>query len=121
MRIVPSSPAIGVVNGTIQNNEIIHESGVTTAKVFLDIVDPYSLQNNNQFEITFQESPTRYSIKDLMLIEESVTISIEQYRQLLYGNIDLGSVTVNDESGNTYFINDDFELLDTTGKIMGID
>ena len=121
VRVVPSSPAIGVVNGTIQNNEIIHKTGVTTAKIFLDIVDPYSLQNDNQFEITFRESPTRYSIKDLMLIEESVTISIEQYRKLLHGNIDLGSVAVNDESGNTYFINDDFELLDTTGKIKGID
>ena len=94
---------------------------MTTAKIFLDIVDPYSLQDDNQFEITFRESPTRYSIKDLKLIEESVTISIEKYKQLLHKNIDLGSVTVSDESGNTYFINDDFELIDTTGKIKGID
>ena len=120
IRIVPSAPAIGLVRGTIKDNLIEHRAGVTTGEITLDIVDYYSLENENQFEITFRESPTRYSIKDLMPIEDQVVISIEQYRQLSYQNIDLESVQVYDASDNTFIINQDYEILDEMGKIKGI-
>ena len=119
-RIVPSAPAIGLVRGTIKDNLIEHRAGVTTGKIILDIVDYYSLENENQFEITFRESPTRYSIKDLMPIEDQVVISIEQYRQLSYQNIDLESVQVYDVNGNIFVIDQDYEILDEMGKIKGI-
>ena len=120
IRIVPSAPAIGLVRGTIKDNLIEHRAGVTTGKIILDIVDYYSLENENQFEITFRESPTRYSIKDLMPIEDQVVISIEQYRQLSYQNIDLESVQVYDVNGNIFVIDQDYEILDEMGKIKGI-
>ena len=120
IRIVPSTPAIGLVRGTIKDNLIEHRAGVTTGKIILDIVDYYSLENENQFEITFRESPTRYSIKDLMPIEDQVVISIEQYRQLSYQNIDLESVQVYDVNGNIFVIDQDYEILDEMGKIKGI-
>ena len=120
IRIVPSAPVIGLVHGTVKDNRIEHRAGVTTGKIILDIVDYYSLENENQFEITFRESPTRYSIKDLMPIEDQVVISIEQYRQLSYGNIDLESVQVYDVNGNILVINQDYEILDEMGKIIGI-
>ena len=120
IRIVPSTPAIGLVRGTIKDNWIEHRAGVTTGKIILDIVDYYSLENENQFEITFRESPTRYSIKDLMPIEDQVVISIEQYRQLSYQNIDLESVHVYDVNGNIFVIDQDYEILDEMGKIKGI-
>ncbi len=120
IRIVPSTPAIGLVRGTIKDNLIEHRAGVTTGKIILDIVDYYSLENENQFEITFRESPTRYSIKDLMPIEDQVVISIEQYRQLSYQNIDLESVQVYDVNGNIFVIDQDYEILDEMGKIKGM-
>ena len=120
IRIVPSTPAIGLVRGTIKDNLIEHRAGVTTGEITLDIVDYYSLENENQFEITFRESPTRYSIKDLMPIEDQVVISIEQYRQLSYQNIDLESVQVYDVNGNIFVIDQDYEILDEMGKIKGI-
>ena len=120
IRIVPSAPAIGLVRGTIKDNLIEHRTGVTTGEITLDIVDYYSLENENQFEITFRESPTRYSIKDLMPIEDQVVISIEQYRQLSYQNIDLESVQVYDVNGNIFVIDQDYEILDEMGKIKGI-
>ncbi len=120
IRIVPSTPAIGLVRGTIKDNLIEHRAGVTTGEITLDIVDYYSLENENQFEITFRESPTRYSIKDLMLIKDQVVISIEQYRQLSYQNIDLESVQVYDVNGNIFVIDQDYEILDEMGKIKGI-
>ena len=120
IRIVPSTPAIGLVRGTIKDNWIEPIAGVTTGKIILDIVDYYSLENENQFEITFRESPTRYSIKDLMPIEDQVVISIEQYRQLSYQNIDLESVQVYDVNGNIFVIDQDYEILDEMGKIKGI-
>ena len=120
IRIVPSAPAIGLVRGTIKDNLIEHRAGITTGEITLDIVDYYSLENENQFEITFRESPTRYSIKDLMPIEDQVVISIEQYRQLSYQNIDLESVQVYDVNGNIFVIDQDYEILDEMGKIKGI-
>mgnify|MGYP001219422406 FL=1 len=120
IRIVPSTPAIGLVRGTIKDNLIEHRAGVTTGEITLDIVDYYSLENENQFEITFRESPTRYSIKDLMPIEDQVVISIEQYRQLSYQNIDLESVQVYDVNGNIFVIDQDYEILDEMGKIKGM-
>ena len=120
IRIVPSAPAIGLVRGTIKDNWIEPIAGVTTGKIILDIVDYYSLENENQFEITFRESPTRYSIKDLMPIEDQVVISIEQYRQLSYQNIDLESVQVYDVNGNIFVIDQDYEILDEMGKIKGM-
>ena len=120
LRIVPSSPAIGMVEGGIKENEIIQKTGVTTAKVFLDIVDRYSLEDENQYEITFRESPTRYSVKDLKLVEEVINLSTEQYRQLLHKNIDIESVSVVDDNGNILSINNDFEIIGSSGKIKGI-
>ena len=120
LRIVPSSPAIGMVEGGIKENEIIQKTGVTTARVFLDIVDRYSLEDENQYEITFRESPTRYSVKDLKLVEEVINLSTEQYRQLLHENIDVESVSVIDDYGNILSINNDFEIIGSSGKIKGI-
>ena len=120
LRIVPSSPAIGMVEGGIKENEIIQKTGVTTARVFLDIVDRYSLEDENQYEITFRESPTRYSVKDLKLVEEVINLSTEQYRQLLHENIDVESVSVIDDNGNILSINNDFEIIGSSGKIKGI-
>ena len=81
VRVIPSSPAIGVISGDIKDNTITHKAGVTTGDIFLDIIDPYSLEEGNEFEITFLESPTRYSIKDLKP-EEDVDHLVFLYHSL---------------------------------------
>ena len=55
-----------------------------------------------------------------MLIEEMINLSTEQYRQLLNKNIDVQSVSVYDEIGNILNIDDDFEIIASSGKIKGI-
>ena len=40
VRVIPSSPAIGVISGDIKDNTIKHKAGVTTGEIFLDIIDP---------------------------------------------------------------------------------
>ena len=120
VRVIPSSPAIGVISGDIKDNTITHKAGVTTGDIFLDIIDPYSLEEGNEFEITFLESPTRYSIKDLKPVEDVVSISLSQFRQLSKSNIDIGSISVRDEDGNLYALEYDFQLIPDLGKIKGI-
>ena len=120
VRVIPSSPAIGVISGDIKNNTITHKAGVTTGDIFLDIIDPYSLEEGNEFEITFLESPTRYSIKDLKPVEDVVSISLSQFRQLSKSNIDIGSISVRGEDGNLYALEYDFQLIPDLGKIKGI-
>ena len=120
VRVIPSSPAIGMISGDIKDNNLIHKAGVTTGEIFLDIIDPYSLEEGNEFEITFLESPTRYSIKDLKPVEDVISISLSQFRQLSKSNIDIGSISVRDEGGNSYDLNYDFELITNLGKIKGL-
>ena len=120
VRVIPSSPAIGMISGDIKDNNLIHKAGVTTGEIFLDIIDPYSLEEGNEFEITFLESPTRYSIKDLKPVEDVVSISLSQFRQLSKSNIDISSISVRDEGGNSYDLDYDFELITNLGKIKGL-
>ena len=120
VRVIPSSPSIGVISGDIKDNIITHKAGVTTGEIFLDIIDPYSLEEENEFEITFLESPTRYSIKDLKPVDDIINISLSQFRQLSQPNIDIGSISVRDEEGNSYDLDYDFELITDLGKIKGL-
>ena len=120
VRVIPSSPAIGVISGDIKDNTIKHKAGVTTGEIFLDIIDPYSLEEGNEFEITFLESPTRYSIKDLKPVEDVVSISLSQFRQLSKSDIDIGSISVRDGDDNLYELDYDFQLITDLGKIKGI-
>ena len=120
VRVIPSSPAIGMISGDIKDNNLIHKAGVTTGEIFLDIIDPYSLEEGNEFEITFLESPTRYSIKDLKPVEDVISISLSQFRQLSKSNIDISSISVRDEGGNSYDLDYDFELITNLGKIKGL-
>ena len=120
VRVIPRTPAIGVISGDIKDNTITHKAGVTTGDIFLDIIDPYSLEEGNEFEITFLESPTRYSIKDLKPVEDVISISLSQFRQLSKSNIDIGSISVRGEDGNLYALEYDFQLIPDLGKIKGI-
>ena len=120
VRVIPSSPTIGVISGDIKDNTITHKAGVTTGEIFLDIIDPYSLEEENEFEITFLESPTRYSIKDLKPVEDLINISLSQFRQLSKSNIDIGSISVRDGEGNFYDSDYDYELITDLGKIKGL-
>ena len=118
-RVVPRSPSTGYVPGSI-NGFISHPSGVSTATIQLEIVGPDEVENDNMFQLTFKESPTRYSLRDLTPIEEKITIRIDQFVGLLKENIIGESVHVIDENGTEYIQGTDYEILNDIGKIRGI-
>jgi hypothetical protein len=105
----------GSINGFIE-----HPSGVSTATIHLEIVGPDEVENDNMFQLTFKESPTRYSLRDLTPIEEQITIRLDQFVGLLKENIVGESVLVIDENGNEYIQGNDYEILNDLGKIRGI-
>ena len=119
-RIMPRSPSPGYVPGSIHNGFIEHMSGVSTGSIQLVVVGPDEVENNNQFQLTFRESPTRYSLKDLNPVEEKVIIRIGQYIGLSKVNIVTESVQVLDDVGNEYVQGSDYEILGDIGKIKGL-
>jgi len=119
-RVIPRSPSTGYVPGNIYNGFIAHPSGVSTGTIQLEVVGPDEVEKENLFQVTFKESPTRYSLKDLTPVEEKITIRIDQYVGLLKENIFSESVQVSDENGNEYIQGTDYDILGDIGKIRGL-
>ena len=71
-KIMPKSPSPGYVPGNVLDNYIQHKAGVATGSIHLEVVGPDEIENNNQFQLSFKDSPTRYSVKDLNPVEEKL-------------------------------------------------
>ena len=117
--IMPRSPSPGYVPGNV-DGFIEHISGVSTGTIQLVIVGPDEVENNNQFQLSFKDSPIRYSVKDLSPVEERINIRIDQYVGLSKVNIVSESFQVIDDSGNEFYDGIDYEILGDIGKIKGL-
>ena len=119
-KIMPRSPSPGYVPGNILDNYIQHKAGVATGSIHLEVVGPDEIENNNQFQLSFKDSPTRYSVKDLNPVEEKVIIRLDQYIGLSKLNIVPESVQIIDGDGTEYVLGSDFEILGDIGKLKGL-
>ncbi len=121
IQIIPRSPAAGFVPGELDNNWIEHVGGVATGDIKIEVIDASAIENENEFEILFSDSPVTYSVKDLKIVQEELFIKLDQFVRLDYRNIDSSSFTLTDLSGtNTYSAGTDYELSSESGKIRGI-
>ncbi len=119
-QVIPRSYSAGYVSGSIANNSITHLQGFGTGDIELDIIDADALGDEKIFEVTFQESPIRYNVKNLSLFEETIMIRLDQYVGLSKANIDIISFTLTDASGNIYEPGIDYELNAEQGNVFGL-
>jgi len=118
--IIPRAPALGYSAGNIKNNVIEHLSGTGNGDIELDIINSDALEDENSYELTFLESPTRYNLKDLAPVDESIMIRLDQYVGLANANIDSNSFNLTDGTGNEFVLGVDFELNAELGKVLGL-
>ena len=120
-QIVPRVPSAGYVPGNINENFIEHVSGVATGTIVIEVIDPRAIEDENMFEVSFMESPTSYSVKDMKTVADELVAKLDQFVRLDYGNIDSLSFSLSDINGNnTYESGIDYELIPISGKIRAI-
>jgi hypothetical protein len=120
-QIVPRVPSAGYVPGNINENFIEHVSGVATGTIVIEVIDPRAIEDANMFEVSFMESPTSYSVKDMKTVADELVAKLDQFVRLDYGNIDSLSFSLSDINGNnTYESGIDYELIPISGKIRAI-
>jgi hypothetical protein len=125
VEVVPRAPVAGFVTGSLaetgSSNNIIHHSGIATGDLKVDVVDHRRLEEDNEFIITFQEEPTRYTVEDKKMVENSFTAFLDQYIKLDHQNIKESSIRVRSTSGDqTFTEGSDYEFLPDEGKIQAL-
>ena len=120
-QIVPRVPSAGYVPGNINEDYVEHVSGVATGTIVIEVIDPRAIEDANIFEVSFMESPTSYSVKDMKTVADELVAQLDQFVRLDYGNIDSSSFSLSDSNGNnTYESGIDYELIPKSGKIRAI-
>ena len=120
-QIVPRVPSAGYVPGNINEDYVEHVSGVATGTIVIEVIDPRAIEDANIFEVSFMESPTSYSVKDMKTVADELGAQLDQFVRLDYGNIDSSSFSLSDSNGNnTYESGIDYELIPKSGKIRAI-
>ena len=120
-QIIPRVPTAGYVPGNINDNYVEHVNGVATGTIIIEVIDPRAIEDANMFEVSFMDSPTSYSVKDMKTVADELVAKLDQFVRLDYGNIDSTSFSLSDLNGiNTYDSGIDYELIPQSGKIRAI-
>lgn len=118
--VTPRAASAGYEAGHLENDWIEHTMGVATGDFRIQIIDPRSVEDENTFEIIFAETPLSYSVKDLKMVEESITIKLDKFASLSNRNIDSTSFVLKDSQGNSFSSGTDFTLHPESGRIKGL-
>ncbi len=125
--VTPEAPAAGYVapeDFELENNQMVHSQGFATGSVAAQIIDPTKLQDNWEYEISFDDT-TRlpkgghksYSVLNKHPQIESFTAD-SNWVNLEHRHLQKGSVRITDTSGNTQFSEGtDFEVNYTAGLV----
>ncbi|KAA3615277.1 MAG: hypothetical protein DWQ05_14540 [Calditrichaeota bacterium] len=122
---VPRVAAAGFEDGHLQDtgtsNNIIHESGSATGIFKVDVIDPQNFEEDNEFELTIQENPTRYTVEDLLPVESKLLARLDQFVQLPNKNVRGETFKLESQvTGKIYTADADFELLAEDGLFRSL-
>ena len=119
VRIIPRAKAAGYVEGGIAEEEIIeHSVGIATGDIWIEYLDPRAYEDNNSFEITFQENPTRYSIEDQKPITQSIEAAYNVFYPLQHKHINQNNYTVTRTNGDNLIPGQDFLFFPENGQLI---
>ena len=121
VQIIPRSPAAGYVEGQVIDDDILHLSGIATGNLRVEIIDPMKIEDQDTFKVTFQESPTRFSIEDLKLIDDQFIANVDKFISLSHKNINDSTFYLTDTAEvNIYNRDVDYELDAEFGRIKAL-
>lgn len=121
IHIIPRAPAVGYQDGYIENQSIIHSTGIATGQLDIEILHAMAMEDKDTFRVTFEESPTRFSVEDLKLTKEGFIANIDKYISLSHTNINDSTFMLTSTDGQiTYLISVDYNLDSEFGRVQAI-
>lgn len=119
IRIIPRNPVAGFSEGVVLDDGFIdHVAGFATGTMWIEILDPRVLENDNNFEVTFKKLPIRYSIEDQKMTVESNTVSLNVYYPLSNRNINPDSFYLLNSTGDTMISEVDYLFFPDIGQLV---
>ncbi|MCB0284002.1 MAG: hypothetical protein H6627_02155 [Calditrichae bacterium] len=125
--VIPGPRSSGFVDAGVGSNNIVHESGIASGDVNLEVFEELNLQEDGQYEIFFDDSMTvkgeRIPKKNFSVINENpvfdtFTLIDTNFTTLTYTNIsDDEFLSVKDGSGTEYKRDVDYVLELNKGTI----
>ncbi len=121
VQITPRAPAGGYQAGYIENHAILHESGIATGQLNIEILNPMAIEDEDTFRISFKELPTRYTVEDLKLTKEEFIANIDKYISLEHENINDTTFTLTSIDEQISYRSDvDYELDSQFGRVKAL-
>jgi hypothetical protein len=125
VQVVPRAPAAGYVQAQLQDNgesnRIAHTSGVATGDLRVEILDPGRVDDDDEFVVSFADSPTRYTIEDMKPVTQNIVGRIDEFVQLQQKNINASTfVLTTADGGRTFAPGVDYELLPDAGQVRAL-
>ncbi len=119
VRVIPRTKAAGYVEGGIVEEEIVeHFAGIATGNIWIEYLDPRAYEENNLFEITFQENPTGYSIEDQKPITQLIKVDYNVHYPLRHKHINPNNYTVTRINGDSLVPGQDFLFFPENGQLL---
>jgi hypothetical protein len=85
------------------------------------VVDPMKIEEQDQFEITFTESPTKYSVENTTPVIKDFIAKVDKFISLQYRNINSDNFVLKDKTGSREYVQGtDYELDVPYGRVMAI-
>jgi len=121
LQITPRAPAAGYLAGTIENDDIFHSAGIATGDLMVKVVDPIKIEDQDHFEVTFSESPTKYSIENTTPVTTDFIANIDKFIGLQHRSINENGFILKDkESSREYVPGTDYELDASYGRVKAL-
>ena len=123
--VVPREPAAGYTSGYVADYDTLSTlnriSGFGTGDFAFEILDPMAIEDTNTFQITFDVSPTRYSIEDLNPVIENRTVKKNVYITLKKNRVNGDRFILKNSSGSIMTKDKDYILFPEAGQVVVTD
>ena len=123
--IIPSLPAAGYIKGSVADYDslsfIKRIAGFGTGDFYLEVLDPRAIEDTNTFQITFDASPTRYSIEDLNPVIETRISKTNVFITLKKNRVNPNRFILKDNNGTIMTLGQDYLLFPEAGQVVVTD
>lgn len=118
--VTPRAPAAGYLPGHVEGDStfLTHLNGYGTGQISIEVLDPRAIRDDNNFQLSFTASPTRYSIEDQSPNVESRTVKKNVYITLLKNRLNPHTFILKNASGSVMTAGTDYLLFSDAGQIV---
>ena len=121
LQITARAPAAGYVPGSIEDDNVFHAQGIATGNMAVKVVDATKIKNQSEYKVTFNESPTTYSVENTTIVVADFIAKLDKFISLEHKNINESSFALKDKDGSREYIQGtDYELDPAFGRVKAL-